>query len=264
MKFFTSKILTYAVAFFLCSHLFASENGKKSLFFIFFTGEAIVDKIHKKAWERCFKDFREDFEVWYVKTDSSTETSPFLLQNLIDLKKPKDFKRQKGWGFIECLNLFQTRLGEFKHVIKADIRSFVVMSKLKKILESRSEKDLYLGNVSTHETINGKWSYVDSSLAIFSKENARFLSESFIFIEALGANKYQDENILIGAILNKKGVSPFHVPSYPIRTFVRPFKLFNKIDHSTFVFHLNPFRPTRTFLEREIILLDEFFEIFCS
>jgi hypothetical protein len=264
MKFFTSKILTYTVACFLCSHLFASENGKKSLFFIFLTGEAIVDKIHKKAWERCFEDFREDFEVWYVKTDSSTETSPFLLQNLIDLKKPRNYKRQKGWGLIRCLALFQDRLDDFDFVIKADVRTFLVISKLKKALEMRKEKNVYLGNVSHHEDLNGRWSYVDASLQVFSTEVARSLAGSYLFIEALGRSKYQDENILIGSFMNKMGIKPHHVLCYPIQRFVRPYKLLSKVDKSTFVFNVNLVFGTTNPLEREKILLNELYEIFYS
>ncbi|MBM3196154.1 MAG: hypothetical protein FJZ62_05350 [Chlamydiae bacterium] len=262
MKIF--KILTTTVAFFLCSHLLAAENGKKSLFFIFLTGETEVDKIHKKAWERCFEDFREDFEVRYVKTDSSNETSPFLLENLIDLKKPKNYKRQKCWGLIGCLALFKDRLDDFDFVIKADVRTFLVISKLKEALKMREEKNVYLGNVSHHEDLNGKWSYVEASFQVFSKEVAKSLAGSYLFMEALGKSKYQDENILIGAIMNKMGVKPHHVFCQPIQRCVRPYKLLSRMDKSTFVFHVDLVLGTTNPLEREKILRSELYEIFYS
>lgn len=262
MKFFISNLLLFFSIPGLTSEVVAVSKSKKGLVLLFCSQDKQRDRIHKKIWQKSLEEHKEDLEIYYVHRSKDLKSPYAIEENSLFLKRPKEASWQNSWGWIEALHILQNRLEAFDYVIQADMHCFLVMSKLKNILENRYEPTLYLGNVLRYESLKYSWDFVDHSFCLLGKESAKFLANSPYFVEALGTDKYLDEEILVGAILRKKGIYPVHVPSFRLDRFVRPYKIRDRVEKSTFVFLVDLKQTTKSFYEKERILLDELFEIF--
>lgn len=263
MKSFILSLVLFFSLFCFFSKGFASQNLHKGLILVFCSDDKERDKIFKRAWQTCIEEYQQDFEIYYVQYSIHGESTPMSSKNELTLKRPKEYKKQKDWGLIECLHILRDRIEEFDFVIKADIDSFLWISKLKNFLLTQLEPCMYLGNVVEYENFQDKWDYVDRSFTLLGKQSAKFLSESLIFVEALGPYKYLDEAIVVGAILGRRGIRTMHVPSYRINRFIRPYKIINRIEGSTFVFCLDLRSKTKSSYEKEKNILEELLELFC-
>ncbi|MFZ4673572.1 MAG: hypothetical protein ACOYL1_04445 [Chlamydiia bacterium] len=262
MKFFITNLKLFFWILCVTSEGNAVSKTKKGLVLLFCSEDTHRDRIHKKIWQKSLEEHKEDFEIYYVHRKCDLTAIYAIEEESLFLKRPKEALWQTSWGWIESLHILQNRLEAFDYVIQADIRSFLVMPKLKNILEKYDDPTLYLGNVLHYENGRCNGDFVDHSFCLLGKQSAKFLANSPSFVEALRTNKYLDEEILVGAILRKKGITPVHIPSFPLNRFVRPYKIRDRVESATFVFPVDLKQSTKSYYYKEQILLEELFEIF--
>jgi len=240
------------------------QDKRKALILVISSDNEKVYRSHKTSWRRYMHAFSEDFESYFIEFDPQL-TTPYKVEgDVLKIQGEESYIPGIFDKTLLALKYFEDRFDAFDFVIRPNLSSFLVLSRLKNYLSKQKKENFYAGHplfYQDYEAIRGNHLlYASGACPIFSIDMAKHLIKTGENLMGKPYGVCYADDLLLGKVCKEKGVglTPFY--SFYFERFVSPYKVLGSISQETFHFRIKLNQETRHIFERTIHR--ELYEIF--
>lgn len=223
--------------------------------------EGLREKIFKNFWLKMLDAESDNFDYVFIKKnrDLEGEVSVFSDKLKLDSRLKSSLKRE--YSLYSVLMFIGPQLEAYDYVIKVEIDTILIFSRLKKILEKTPLEKLYLGDVSFRKFGDETIPYVHSECMVFSRDLAKLYLEQDSFRED-SKEEGCDEDCIFGRWMHVHNIRPVPIPSLRFNSYFKPIRFYKTLPDFIFEFNIQMTFRTKSRYYYEKFFAEELLEIF--
>ena len=233
----------------------------KNLVLLYSSEEGLREKIFKNFWLKMLEAESDNFDYVFIKKnrDLEGEVSVFSDKLVLDSRIGSSLKRE--YSLYSVLMFIGPQLGAYDYVIKVEIDTILIFSRLKKILEKSPFEKLYLGNISFEKFADETIPYVHGACMVFSSDLAKLYLEQHRFRGDFDEEGC-DEDFFFGRWMHIHDIRPVSIPSLRFNSYYKPIRFYKTLPEFIFEFNIQMTLRNKSRYYYEKCFTEELLEIF--
>jgi len=233
----------------------------KNLVLLYSSEEGLREKIFKNFWLKMLDAESENFDYVLIKKNRDMDGEAGVFSDKLILDNLIGASLQREVNLHSVLKNIGPQLDAYDYVIKVELDTILIFSRLKKILEKSPLEKLYLGNVSFKKFGLDTIPYVHGACMVFSKDLAKLYLEQDRFrgdFEEEGC----DEDCFFGRWMHVHDIRPVPIPSLRFNSYYKPIRFYKILPEFIFEFNIQMTLRKKSRYYYEKCLAEEILEIF--
>jgi hypothetical protein len=227
----------------------------KNLVLLYSSEEGLREKIFKNFWLKMLDAESDDFDYVFLKKNRDMQGEAGVLSD----KYLSDSPIRASLHSV--LKNIGPQLDAYDYVIKVELDTILIFSRLKKILEKSPLEKLYLGNVSFKKFGDETIPYVHRECMVFSRDLAKLYLEQDSFGED-SKEEGCDEDWIFGRWMHIHDIRPVSIPSLRFNSYYKPIRFYKFLPEFIFEFNIQMTLREKSRYYYEKCLAEEILEIF--